>query len=427
MLQDLGSGKIDIVIGTHALLQGNIKFKDLGLLIIDEEHRFGVRQKEKIKTLKEEVEILSLSATPIPRSLNFALSELKDLSIIATAPDDRLPVKTFTYSFNENLIHEAIQREILRGGQVYYLCNDLTLIQDRRLRLKEKFEDLVIEIVHGQLKPKVIEEIMLKFNSGLIDVLVCSTIIESGIDVSNANTLIVEDADKFGLSQLHQLRGRVGRSEKQAYAYFLRSKNIVNKKNADKRFDALMSADSLSAGFLLALKDLEIRGAGEILGSNQSGVFESIGLELYTRMIKKASEFIKSGEMDFQSLDESPEININVNCFIPEDYLPDINVRLLMYNKIALAETNEELKNIQIEMINRFGLLPNELKNFFLQAELKIAAENFSIKKINFNKNKISISYKNEELNTSLFNDDKLEDKVKMTMDVMQAINQNAS
>ena len=427
LLQDLGSGEIDIVIGTHALLQGNIKFKDLGLLIIDEEHRFGVRQKEKIKTLKEEVEILSLSATPIPRSLNFALSELKDLSIIATAPDDRLPVKTFTYSFNENLIHEAIQREILRGGQTYYLCNDLTLIQDRRLRLKEKFEDLVIEIVHGQLKPKVIEEIMLKFNSGLIDVLVCSTIIESGIDVSNANTLIVEDADKFGLSQLHQLRGRVGRSEKQAYAYFLRSKNIVNKKNADKRFDALMSADSLSAGFLLALKDLEIRGAGEILGSNQSGVFESIGLELYTRMIKKASEFIKSGEMDFQSLDESPEININVNCFIPEDYLPDINVRLLMYNKIALAETNEELKNIQIEMINRFGLLPNELKNFFLQAELKIAAENFSIKKINFNKNKISISYKNEELNTSLFNDDKLEDKVKMTMDVMQAINQNVS
>ena len=427
LLQDLGSGEIDIVIGTHALLQGNIRFKDLGLLIIDEEHRFGVRQKEKIKTLKEEVEILSLSATPIPRSLNFALSELKDLSIIATAPDDRLPVKTFTYSFNENLIHEAIQREILRGGQTYYLCNDLTLIQDRRLRLKEKFEDLVIEIVHGQLKPKVIEEIMLKFNSGLIDVLVCSTIIESGIDVSNANTLIVEDADKFGLSQLHQLRGRVGRSEKQAYAYFLRSKNIVNKKNADKRFDALMSADSLSAGFLLALKDLEIRGAGEILGSNQSGVFESIGLELYTRMIKKASEFIKSGEMDFQSLDESPEININVNCFIPEDYLPDINVRLLMYNKIALAETNEELKNIQIEMINRFGLLPNELKNFFLQAELKIAAENFSIKKINFNKNKISISYKNEELNTSLFNDDKLEDKVKMTMDVMQAINQNAS
>ena len=427
LLLGLESGEIDIVIGTHALIQGNIKFKDLGLLIIDEEHRFGVRQKEKIKTLKEEVEILSLSATPIPRSLNFALSELKDLSIIATAPDDRLPVKTFTYSFNENLIHEAIQRENLRGGQTYYLCNDLTLIEDRRIRLKDKFQDLEIEVVHGQLKPKDIEAIMLKFNAGQIDILVCSTIIESGIDVSNANTLIVEDADKFGLSQLHQLRGRVGRSEKQAYAYFLRSRNIINKKNADKRFDALMSADSLSAGFLLALKDLEIRGAGEILGSSQSGVFESIGLELYTRMIKKASEFIKSGELDFQSLDESPEININENCFIPEDYLPDINVRLLMYNKVALAETNEDLKNIQIEMINRFGLLPDELKNFFHQAELKIVAENFSVKKINFNTNKISIFYKNNELDTSFFNDGRLEDKVKMTSDVIKAISKNVS
>jgi len=427
LLEELKNGEIDIIIGTHALIQGHIIFKDLGLLIIDEEHRFGVRQKEKIKSMKDEVEILSLSATPIPRSLNFALSELKDLSIIATAPDDRLPVKTFTYSFNENLIHEAIQRESLRGGQIYYLCNDLTLIEDRKQRLKDKFEELTIEIVHGQLKPKTIEEIMLRFNSGNIDVLVCSTIIESGIDVSNANTLIVEDADRFGLSQLHQLRGRVGRSEKQAYAYFLRSRNIVNKKNADKRFEALMSADSLSAGFLLALKDLEIRGAGEILGSNQSGVFESIGLELYTRMIKKASEFIKSGELDFHALDEIPEININQNSFIPENYLPDINVRLLMYNKVALAETPDDLKNIQIEMINRFGLLPDELKNFFLQAELKLVAENNSIKKINFIKNKINISFKDQELDTSFFNDDILEEKVKMTTNVIRAIKKNAS
>ena len=427
LLEELKNGEIDIIIGTHALIQGHIIFKDLGLLIIDEEHRFGVRQKEKIKSMKDEVEILSLSATPIPRSLNFALSELKDLSIIATAPDDRLPVKTFTYSFNENLIHEAIQRESLRGGQIYYLCNDLTLIEDRKQRLKDKFKELTIEIVHGQLKPKAIEEIMLRFNSGNIDVLVCSTIIESGIDVSNANTLIVEDADRFGLSQLHQLRGRVGRSEKQAYAYFLRSRNIVNKKNADKRFEALMSADSLSAGFLLALKDLEIRGAGEILGSNQSGVFESIGLELYTRMIKKASEFIKSGELDFHALDEIPEININQNSFIPENYLPDINVRLLMYNKVALAETPDDLKNIQIEMINRFGLLPDELKNFFLQAELKLVAENNSIKKINFIKNKINISFKDQELDTSFFNDDILEEKVKMTTNVIKAIKKNAS
>ncbi len=425
LVQSLASGEIDIVIGTHALIQGNIRFKDLGLLIIDEEHRFGVRQKEKIKSLKEELDILSLSATPIPRSLNFALTELKDLSIIATAPDDRLPVKTFTYSFNENLIYEAIQRENLRGGQVYYLCNDLSLVEDRRLRLKEKFNDLVIEVVHGQLKANVIEEIMLKFNAGEIDILVCSTIIESGIDVSNANTLIVEDADKFGLSQLHQLRGRVGRAERQAYAYFLRSRNIINKKNADKRFDALMSADSLSAGFLLALKDLEIRGAGEILGSNQSGVFESIGLELYTRMIKKASDFIKNGDLDFQSLDELPEINLNKNCFIPENYLPDINVRLLMYNKISLAESSVDLKNIQIEMINRFGLLPEELKNFFFQAELRIIAEEYSIKKINFLDSKINIYFKNKDLDTSFFNDDTLEEKIKMTSDVIKTICKN--
>ena len=253
----------------------------------------------------------------------------------------------------------------------------------------------MIEVVHGQLKPKSISEIMLRFNQGKIDILVCSTIIESGIDVANANTLIVEEADRFGLSQLHQLRGRVGRSEKQAYSYFLRSRNILNRKNADKRFDAIMSTDSLSAGFLLALKDLEIRGAGEILGSNQSGVFESIGLELYTRMIRKASEFIKSGEVDFQSLNEQPEINLNYNCFIPENYLPDINVRLLMYNKVALAESNEDLKNIQIEMINRFGLIPQELKNFFLQAELKILSENNSIEKIN------SVSYTHLTLPTS--------------------------
>ena len=235
------------------------------MLVSEEEHRYGVRQKEKLRNLKKGVNVIYLSATPIPRSLNFALSELKDLSIIATAPDDRLPVKTFTYSFNENLIHEAIQREILRGGQIYYLCNDLSLIQDRRLRLKEKFEDQVIEVVHGQLKPKVIEEIMLKFNSGLIDVLVCSTIIESGIDVSNANTLIVEDADKFGLSQLHQLRGRVGRGHKQGICILLFKEGLSE--NAVKRIKALKKSND---GFFIAEKDLELRGPGQLLGYKQS-------------------------------------------------------------------------------------------------------------------------------------------------------------
>jgi len=427
LLFKLKEGRIDILIGTHAVLQNNVNFSDLGLLIIDEEHRFGVRQKEKIKTLKEEVEIISLSATPIPRSLNFALTELKDLSIIATAPDNRLPVKTFTYSFNENLIHEAVQRERLRNGQTYYLCNDLSLIEDRKNRLNSKFPDLKIEIVHGQLNSKEIEKKMVSFHANEIDVLVCSTIIESGIDVPNANTLIVEEADKLGLAQLHQLRGRIGRSNKQAYAYFLRSRHVIKRKLADKRLEALQETDSLSAGFLLALKDLEIRGAGEILGSNQSGVFDSIGLDLYTRMIKKATDFIKNGDLDFHNLDELPEININESCLIPEEYLPDINVRLLMYNRIALATSEEELKKIQIEMINRFGLFPVEIKHFFHQAELRLLSEENLVTKINFSKDKINIFFKDTNLNTSLVNSEDIESKVSMTKNVINLISQNAS
>ena len=427
LLLKLKEGKIDILIGTHAVLQNNIKFDDLGLLVIDEEHRFGVRQKEKIKSLKEEVEIISLSATPIPRSLNFALTALKDLSIIATAPDNRLPVKTFVYSFNENLINEAIQRETLRNGQTYYLCNDLKLIEDRKQRLNSRFPDLKIEIVHGQLNTKEIEEKMISFHAGEIDVLVCSTIIESGIDIPNANTLIVEEADKLGLAQLHQLRGRIGRSNKQAYSYFLRSRHIISKKSADKRLEALQETDSLSAGFLLALKDLEIRGAGEILGSNQSGVFDSIGLDLYTRMIKRATDFIKNGDLDFHNLDELPEVNINESCLIPEDYLPDINVRLLMYNRIALASSEEELRKIQVEMINRFGLFPNEIKHFFYQAELRLLSEENSITKINFNKDKINIFFKNTDLNTSLINAEDIESKINMTKDVIKVISPNVN
>ena len=427
LLIDLHEGKIDILIGTHAVFGNNVKFSDLGLLVIDEEHRFGVRQKEKIKSLKEEVEIISLSATPIPRSLNFALTELKDLSIIATAPDDRLPVKTFTYSFNENLINEAIQRESLRNGQTYYLCNDLRLIEDRKQRLNSKFPDLKIEIVHGQLNSKEIENKMVAFHDNDIDILVCSTIIESGIDVPNANTLIVEEADRLGLAQLHQLRGRIGRSHKQAYSYFLRSRYIHNKTSADKRLEALQETDSLSAGFLLALKDLEIRGAGEILGSNQSGVFDSIGLDLYTRMIKKATDFIKNGDLDFQHLDQLPEININESCLIPEEYLPDINVRLLMYNRISLASSDEELIKIQVEMINRFGLLPPEIKYFFYQAELRLLSEESSVTKINFSKNNIDIFFKDPSLNASLINPEDVESKVNMTKDVIKVISQNVN
>ena len=393
ILSHLKDGHIDIIIGTHALLQGSIEFQDLGLLIIDEEHRFGVRQKEKIKKLKEDVNILYLSATPIPRSLNFALAELKDLSIIATAPENRLSVRTFIYPFNEHLIKESIQRELLRNGQVYYLCNDLRLIQDRKARIEELFPSHNVDFIHGKLKGSEIEQKMLLFQNGQINILVCSTIIESGLDIANANTLIVEEADRLGLSQLHQLRGRVGRGKKQAYSYFLKSNRILKRKKADKRLKALKDSDSLSAGFLLSLKDLEARGAGEILGENQSGIMESIGIDLYLRLVNRATNQIQKGEIESFILEKDIEVNLNTSTYIPEDYLPDINQRLIIYNRISSAISLEELKDIQIEMINRFGLFPKELKALFFESELTLIATEKNVNEIKIKKEDIEINF----------------------------------
>ena len=413
VLTNLKNGRIDIVIGTHALLQGSIKFHELGLLIIDEEHRFGVRQKEKIKKLREQVNVLYLSATPIPRSLNFALSELKDLSIIATAPEDRLSVRTFIYPFNQNLIKESIQRELIRNGQVYYLCNDLRLINDRKIRLEELFPSQTIDVVHGKLKGSEIEEKMLLFQNGQIDILVCSTIIESGLDISNANTLIVEEADRLGLSQLHQLRGRVGRGKKQAYAYFLKSSRILKRGKADKRLKALQDSDSLSAGFLLSMKDLEARGAGEILGENQSGIMESIGIELYLRLVNKASNQIQKGEVDSFIIEKQTEINLGTSAYIPNDYLPDISQRLIMYNRISSAISLKELKDIQVEMINRFGLFPKELISLFFETEIALMAAQQKIKEIRIGEQNIKISYLNSGKDKTLKKGVDFEDSVK--------------
>ena len=393
ILSHLKDGHIDIIIGTHALLQGSIEFQHLGLLIIDEEHRFGVRQKEKIKKLKEDVNILYLSATPIPRSLNFALAELKDLSIIATAPENRLSVRTFIYPFNEHLIKESIQRELLRNGQVYYLCNDLRLIQDRKTRIEDLFPYHKVDFIHGKLKGSEIEEKMLLFQNGQINILVCSTIIESGLDIANANTLIVEEADRLGLSQLHQLRGRVGRGKKQAYAYFLKSNRILKRKKADKRLKALKDSDSLSAGFLLSLKDLEARGAGEILGENQSGIMESIGIDLYLRLVNRATNQIQKGEIESFILEKDIEVNLDTSTYIPEDYLPDINQRLIMYNRISSAISLEELKDIQIEMINRFGLFPKVLKALFFESELTLIATEKNVNEIKIKIEDIEINF----------------------------------
>ena len=308
----------------------------------------------------------------------------------------------------------------MRSGQVYYLCNDLRLVNDRKLRIEESFPDLKVEIVHGKLKPTEIEKTMIRFNRGDIDVLVCSTIIESGIDVSNANTLIVEQADKLGLAQLHQLRGRVGRGEKQAYSYFLKSNSLINQKTAQSRLEALVSTDSLAAGFLLSLKDLEIRGAGEILGSNQSGVFDSIGLDLYSRLLKKATDYIKRGILNFEELDKSPEINLGMSAYIPDDYLPDLNQRLLMYNRIASANSKEELHELKIEMINRFGLFPDELRNLFLQNDLKLMALENSVSKVNVKKEKIDIFYSGSDQSTTIINPKELDQRIETINSVIE-------
>ena len=384
ILQKLNDGSLDLIIGTHALLQDSIVLNNLGLLIIDEEHKFGVRQKEKIKKIKDDVNVLSLSATPIPRSLNLALSELKDLSIIATSPIGRVPVNTFVYRYNENLIKEGIQRELMRGGQIYYLCNDLNLIEDRRLRLKKLFPNTEISIAHGKMKPKDIEKVMINFQSNKISILVCSTIIESGIDIPNANTLIVESANKLGLAQLHQLRGRVGRSKRQAFSYFLKDSGERNSKS-ESRLEALMESDSLSAGFLLAIKDLEIRGAGELLGSKQSGAIESVGLEMYMRLLKKTVKYLKEGLIndDINLLEDKTIINLGKSAYIPSKYLPDINQRLLAYSRISNSLSPDELKEIQLEMINRFGLLPEEVRSLMIQTEIALLARQKNIKEIN--------------------------------------------
>ncbi len=402
VLESLSSGNVDIIIGTHSLLQDSIKFSKLGLLIIDEEHKFGVKQKEKIKTLKENINILYLSATPIPRSLNFALSELKDLSIIATAPEDRLSVRTFVHEFNENLIKESIQREVIRNGQIYYLCNDLRLIEDRKIRLEKIFPSKNIEIVHGKLKSSEIEEKMLLFQNKKIDILVCSTIIESGLDIPNANTLIVEESDMLGLSQLHQLRGRVGRGKKQAYAYFLKSSKILRRKRADRRLKTLQDTDSLSAGFLLSMKDLEARGAGEILGENQSGIMESIGVDLYIRLVNRAAKQIKEGKIQPLEMEKQTEINLNTSSYIPDNYLPDINQRLVMYSRISSVISINELKDIKIEMINRFGLFPKELKSLFFEKEISLIAFQKNIVEVSINKKEITIKHSDPSKNKSL-------------------------
>ncbi|NCT77841.1 transcription-repair coupling factor [Pseudomonas stutzeri] len=383
-ITELAEGKIDILIGTHKLLQDDVKFSNLGLVIIDEEHRFGVRQKEQLKALRSEVDILPLTATPIPRTLNMSIAGMRDLSIIATPPARRLSVRTFVMEANNPTIKEALLRELLRGGQVYYLHNDVKTIEKCAADLQALVPEARIAIGHGQMRERDLEQVMSDFYHKRFNVLVASTIIETGIDVPSANTIIIERADKFGLAQLHQLRGRVGRSHHQAYAYLLTPPRKAMTDDAQKRLEAIANAQDLGAGFVLATHDLEIRGAGELLGEGQSGQIQAVGFTLYMEMLERAVKAIRKGEQPNleQPLGGGPEINLRLPALIPEDYLPDVHARLILYKRIANAADEDGLKELQVEMIDRFGLLPEPTKNLVRLTLLKLQAEKLGITKI---------------------------------------------
>ena len=384
ILENLAEGKVDILIGTHKLIQSDVKFNDLGLLIIDEEHRFGVGQKEKIKQLRANIDILTLTATPIPRTLNMAMNGIRDLSIISTPPARRLSIKTFVRQNDDLVVREAILREILRGGQVYYLHNDVASIENTAEKLTALVPEARVIVGHGQMRERELERVMSDFYHQRYNVLVCSTIIETGIDVPTANTIIIERADHFGLAQLHQLRGRVGRSHHQAYAYLLTPPPKMMTKDAERRLDALENLDNLGAGFILATHDLEIRGAGELLGNEQSGQIESIGFSLYMELLDAAVKALKEGrEPSLEELtQQQADIELRVPALLPDDYLGDVNMRLSFYKRIAAAESKSELDELKVELIDRFGLLPDATKNLLQIAELRLLVEPLKVVRI---------------------------------------------
>ncbi|MBO3672337.1 transcription-repair coupling factor [Acinetobacter soli] len=386
-IEDLEAGKVDIVIGTHKLLQETVKFHDLGLMIVDEEHRFGVRDKERIKAMRADVDMLTLTATPIPRTLNMAFSGMRDLSIIATPPARRLAVKTFVQEHTDDSIKEAILRELLRGGQVYFLHNEVDTIERAAENIRNLVPEARVAVAHGQMRERELEQVMQQFYHKEYNVLVCSTIIETGIDVPNANTIIMERADKLGLAQLHQLRGRVGRSHHQAYAYLLVPSIKHLKGDAEKRLDAIQRASTLGAGFMLATEDLEIRGAGELLGEQQSGSMQAIGYSLYMEMLEKATKAIQKGKTpNFDApLTLTAEINLHMPALIPDEYLGDVHQRLLFYKRISNTDTQEKLDNIRMELIDRFGTLPPAVKQLFSIHHIRLQAEQLGITKIDLN------------------------------------------
>jgi transcription-repair coupling factor (superfamily II helicase) len=384
IIKGLQSGAVDVVIGTHKLLAHTKDFHDVGLVIIDEEHRFGVRHKEAIKSLRSEIDVLTLTATPIPRTLNMAFGGIREMSLITTPPAERLAVKTFVLEWNDVVIREACLREIKRGGQVYFIHNRVEDIGRIEERLKTLVPEAKIRIGHGQMKERDLEQVMLDFYHRRFNVLLCTTIVESGIDVPTANTIIINRADRFGLAQLHQLRGRVGRSHHRAYAYLVAPPKATMTADAVKRLEAIDSLEDLGSGFTLATHDLEIRGAGELLGDTQSGQIMEIGFSLYTELLGRAVASLRAGkEPDLDApLDTGVDINLHVAALLPDDYVPDVHLRLMLYKRISAAKNADELRELQVELIDRFGLLPEASKNLIRIAAIKKTALSIGVEKI---------------------------------------------
>ncbi|MGI9264741.1 MAG: transcription-repair coupling factor [Gammaproteobacteria bacterium] len=380
----LTSGDVDIVIGTHRLLQKDISFRNLGLIIIDEEHRFGVRHKESLRKIRANVDVLTLTATPIPRTLNMAMGGLRDLSMIVTAPSERLAVKTFVTEWKDPLIREACLREIRRGGQIYFLHNRVETIDKIARQLAELIPEARLQVAHGKMRERELEQIMLDFYHRRFNLLVCTTIIESGLDVPTANTIIIDRADRLGLAQLHQLRGRVGRSHHRAYAYLLTPHESAMTPDAIKRLEAIESLEELGAGFMLATHDLEIRGAGELLGADQSGQIHEIGFSMYMELLERAVRHLKSGRVADPELplEHGTEVDVGEVALIPDDYVPDVHMRLVLYKRVASAKNEEALRELQVELIDRFGLLPDPAKMLFLLAAIRLKAVNIRIAKV---------------------------------------------
>ncbi|MFO0101745.1 MAG: transcription-repair coupling factor, partial [Betaproteobacteria bacterium] len=391
----INAGTIDIVIGTHKLLTPEVRFDRLGLVIIDEEHRFGVRQKERLKGLRAEVDVLTLTATPIPRTLAMSMEGIREFSVIATAPQRRLAIKTFVRKETPSLIREACLRELKRGGQIYFLHNEVETIENRRARLAELVPEARIEIAHGQMGERELERVMRDFYQQRFNLLLCTTIIETGIDVPSANTIVIHRADKFGLAQLHQLRGRVGRSHHQAYAYLMIPDEGAVTKNAEKRLEAIQTLEELGSGFYLAMHDLEIRGAGEVLGENQSGNMQEVGFDLYTQMLNAAVRALRSGrEPDLMApLQAVAEINLHVPALLPADYIGDVHHRLSLYKKLASCDSEDDLYALQEEIADRYGKLPEPAKALIETHRLRLVAETLGVKKIDASGEAIAISF----------------------------------